>query len=70
VTTSTWRIGMNDDNTVDEVVMQNAYVHLEDLGDAYMLIVENDDQHIYLMIPSRRGKGAFIYEQYETTGTR
>lgn len=60
-----WRLGMNDDETVDEVVMQGAYVHLEDLGDAYMLIVENSDQHIHVTIPSPRKRKAWIFEQFE-----
>lgn len=38
-----WRLGKNDDDTVDEVVMDDASVHLEDMGDAYMLILENSE---------------------------
>lgn len=64
---ATWRLGMNDDNTVDEVVMQGAYVHLEDMGDAYMLIVENSDQHIHVTIPSPRKRKAWIFEQHTVT---
>jgi hypothetical protein len=59
-----WRIKLNTDETVDEVVMFTAYVHLEDLGDAYMLIVDNGEQHIHLTIPSKRRK-AFVYEQFD-----
>jgi hypothetical protein len=44
--------------------MFTAYVHLEDLGDAYMLIVDNGEQHIHLTIPSKRRK-AFVYEQFD-----
>lgn len=50
---------------VDEVVMRDAYMHLEDLGDMYMLIVENADQHIHLTIPHPRGKLAWVLEQYQ-----
>ena len=60
----TWRLGTNDDNSVDEVVMWGAYVHLEDLGNAYMLIVENSDRHIHLTIPSRKKRKAFVYEEH------
>lgn len=62
-----WRIGTNEDGTVDEVVMDGAFVHLEDLGDAYMLIVENGEQHIHLTIPARKQRKAFVYEQHEPT---
>lgn len=62
-----WRIKMDDRDpeSVDEVVMRGAYVHLEDLGDAYMLIVENEDQHIHLTVPHPRGKLAWVLEQFE-----
>lgn len=60
------KIGMNDDdNTVDEVFATNAQVHLEDMGNAYMLIVIADGKHLHLTIPSRRGKRAFIYEEFD-----
>lgn len=59
------RLGLNDDNTVDEVVAHGAFVHLEDLGDAYMLIVETADEHVHVTIPARKRRGAFVYEQYE-----
>lgn len=69
-----WRINLNDDNTVDEVVMHNAYVHLEDLGGAYMLIVENEQQHIHVTIPSprfaRKGGRAWLDEQYDPKETQ
>lgn len=60
-----WRVDLNPDGTVDEVVMSNASVHLEDLGGAYMLIVEDGEQHIHVTIPSPRRKRAFVYEQYD-----
>ena len=60
------RVGMNDDDdTVDEVVATDARVHLEDMGGAYMLIIEEGGKHLHLTIPSRRGKRAFIYEEYD-----
>lgn len=60
----TWRIKMDDRDPerVDEVVMQNAYVHLEDMGNAYSLILENTVQHIHLTIPHR--ELAWIFEQF------
>lgn len=66
---TTWRIKADDRNPehIDEVVMLNANVHLEDMGDAYMLIVENGDQHIHLTIPHPRGKLAWVFEQYTPT---
>lgn len=60
-----WRLGMNDDETVDEVVMQGAYVHFEDLGDAYMLIMDNGHQHIHVTIPAHTRRKAFVFEQYD-----
>lgn len=64
---ATWRIKPDDHSPefVDEVVMRDAYVHLEDLGDVYMLIVENTDQHIHLTIPHPRNKLAWVLEQYK-----
>lgn len=63
-----WRIKMDDRDpeAVDEVVMRDAFVHLEDLGDAYMLIVENTAQHIHLTIPHPKRKLAWVMEQYAT----
>lgn len=63
---ASWRIKADHRNPedIDEVVMRDAYVHLEDLGDAYMLIVENADQHIHLTIPHPRKKLAWVFEQY------
>lgn len=55
---------------VDELVMRNATVHLEDLGDAYMLIVENADQHIHVTIPARRHDKAFVFEQFTPARTQ
>ena len=61
-----WRIKPDhaDPDAIDEVVMRDAYVHLEDMGDVYMLIVENRDQHIHLTIPHPRKKLAWVFEQY------
>lgn len=66
MTELTWRINPDheDPTKIDEVVMRNAYVHLEDMGDAYMLIVENTDQHNHLTIPHPRKKLAWVFEQY------
>ena len=50
---------------VDEVVMRDAFVHLEDLGDNYMLIVENTEQHIHLTIPHPHNRLARVIDQYE-----
>ncbi len=60
------RVGMNeDDTTVDEVFATNATVHLEDLGNAYMLIIEADGKHLHLTIPTPRRKRASVYEEYD-----
>ena len=61
------RVSLNPDDTVDEIVFRDAYVHLEDLGDAYMLIIEDTDQHVHVTIPARRHRKAFIYEQHDKT---
>jgi hypothetical protein len=58
------RIGYNDDSTIDEVFAQYATVYLEDMGDAYMLIVEDGQTHLHLTIPHPRKGRAFIYEGY------
>lgn len=60
------RVGMNDDDTVDEVVATGAYVHFEDLGDAYILIIEEKSRHIHLSIPTRKKTRAFIFEDFDT----
>lgn len=65
----TWRIGLNDDDTVDEVVADKAFVHLEDMGDSYMLIIETDAEHVHVTIPAHRKRKAFIYEQYRKSDT-
>lgn len=45
-----------DGETLDEVVMHNANVHLEQLDDSvFMLIVENDNYHWHLRIGNKRG---------------
>jgi len=53
---------------IDEVVMQNANVHLESLdGSTYMLIMENEKQHWHININSRLGRAkvdAWMYEEY------
>lgn len=61
-----WRLKPDhaDPEKVDEVVMRDAYVHLEDMGNSYMLIVQNADQHIHLTIPHPRNKLAWVFEQY------
>ena len=46
-----------DGETLDEVVMHNANVHLEQLDDhVFMLIVENDCYHWHLRVGTK-GKG-------------
>lgn len=50
-----------------DIVFRDAYVHLEDLGDAYMLIIEDTDKHVHVTIPARRHRKAFIYEQFDKT---
>lgn len=49
---------------VDDLVMRDAYVHFEDMGDAYMLIVENGDQHIHVTIPANLRHKAWVFEQF------
>ena len=53
---------------LDEVVMDNANVHLEQMNDtSFMLIIENADQRIHMVIGSR-GRArvdAWILEQYK-----
>lgn len=46
-----------DVQEVDEVVADDAYVHLEDLGNSYMLIVRDASRHLHLEIPKRRRDG-------------
>lgn len=63
------RLTFDEDGTIDELVMSNASAHLEHLGGgAYMLIVENEREHIHLTIPTRTDrKGAskmFVYDRF------
>lgn len=66
MSTQSWRIKPDhaDPEKVDELVMQGASVHLEDMGDSYMLIVENTDQHVHLVIPHPKKKLAWVMEQW------
>ena len=62
------RLDYNEDGkTLDEVVLSNAFVHLEQLDDRiFMLIVENDKHHWHLRIGRRKGQAgvdAWVYEQ-------
>jgi len=53
------RLQYNQDNeTLDEVVMTNAHIHLEKLNErVFMLIVENDKYHWHLRVGTKgRGK--------------
>lgn len=65
----TWRLKFDreESDEVDEVVMTGAYVHLEDLGDAYMLIVENAEQHIHLQVPHPKKRLAWVLERFTPT---
>lgn len=61
------RLTYNDDGeTLDEVVLSNAFIHLEQLDDTiFMLIVENKKHHWHLRIGSRSGRAkvdAWVYE--------
>lgn len=63
----TWHLKVDKQHTkdiVDELMMRNAYVQFRDLGDVYMLTVENDEQHIHITIPARRNNKAFVFEQF------
>lgn len=53
--------------TLDEVVLSNAFVHLEQLdGHVFMLIVENKEHHWHLRIGARSGKvDAWVLEQFD-----
>lgn len=59
------KIGMNDDDTVDEVVAEHAFVHLEDMGNAYMLYIVQNGETLHLTIPHRPKKRAFVFEHYD-----
>ena len=51
----------SDGETIDEVVLSNAWVHLEQLDDsAYMLIVENAKTHIHLQMFARPKSKAIV----------
>lgn len=65
MTDQDWRLNLNQDESVDEIVMRGAYVHFEDLGNAYMLIVENAHQHVHITVPAHTRRKAFVLEQYE-----
>lgn len=61
------RIQYNPDETIDEVVMTNAWVHLEQLDDkVFMLIVENENWHWHMRVGAKKGRGgkvdAWMYE--------
>jgi len=62
------RLKIDDDGAIDELVMTNATVHLEHLGDGmYMLIAQNERERVHLMIPSRTNRNgvptAFVYDR-------
>jgi hypothetical protein len=64
------RLKIDDDGAIDELVMSNATVHLEHLGDGlYMLIAENERERVHLEIPSRTNRAgvpkAFVYERID-----
>ena len=67
----TYRIQPHQENPehLDELVIKNAHVHLEQLDDhIFMLIVENEEQHIHMRVGSRTGRGkvdAWIVEQHD-----
>lgn len=49
------RYTFSADGEIDELVLSNAYVHLERLDDKnYMLIVENDNGHFHLNVRKAR----------------
>ena len=58
------RISKNRDNTIDEVMARNAYVHLEDMGGAYCLIIDTDTESLNVTLPSPRlgKKRAWVFE--------
>ena len=59
------RISKNPDGTIDEVMARNAYIHLEDMGGAYCLIIDTDTESLNVTIPSpKRGKHrrAWVFE--------
>ena len=54
------------EQSIDEMVIHNANVHLESLSDSsFMLIVDNDEHYWHLTISSRSGRAkveSFVYE--------
>ena len=64
------RLTFDDDGTIDELVMTGATVHLEHLGGGtYMLICENEAEHIHLTVPVKRTRAGvskmFVYERFD-----
>ena len=55
-----------EDGSVDELVMADAHVHLEDMGDCYSLIVQNEHRRVDITIPARKRRKAFVFELTET----
>ena len=63
------RLAFNiDGKTLDEMVLSNAFVHLEQLSDnIFMLIAVNTKHHWHLTISSRNGRSfvdAKVFEDY------
>ena len=62
------RIRYNTDGeTIDEIVMRNANVHLEQLDDSvFMLVVENKNFHWHLRIGNKKKAkvDAWMYEEF------
>lgn len=65
------RLTFDDDGTLDELVMTDALVHLEHLGDGeYMLIAANTADHVHLNLTVRRRFGipaVRLYERFTPT---
>ena len=61
------RLTYNEDGKIDEVVLSNAFVHLEQLSNnVFMLIVRNKEHDWHLRIGSKRAKvDAWLYEGNE-----
>lgn len=68
------RVTFDADGTLDEVVMSNAFVHLEHLDTTslgrktYMLIIENEGEHVHLTID--RARDVLVYERYTPEDTK
>lgn len=60
--TESWSIKRDEEDVVDDLVMHGAYVHFEDLGDSYMLIVQNEEQRLHLTIPAHKKHKAWLME--------